>query len=130
MNAFKLSLLFLAVIAALNLRQPETRKELKPIVLKNDSVITERGELQIPTLLKSDAPVIEKEKLGVLTLRVKGMRFIYERSSFTRNEYILRKIGISSISVKKGDKVEIDFSQSNIKTGESFKALVLVGGKS
>ena len=128
MNAFKLSLLFLAAIAVLNLRQPEPRRFMKMVELKQGAVIEETGALVIPTLLKSDAPVLYPEREGVLTLRVRGVRFTYLRSpEVKRNEYRLKTAMISELSVEKGDKIELDFRRSNMVESEKFNALLKVG---
>lgn len=127
MNAFKISLLFIALIAVMNIPQPAPQVRLEKFELKHGGTIQRSGELQIPTMLKWDAPLVNADKEGVITLRIKEMRFLYKRSfDAKRNEYILTRAYISSIGVKKGDKIEIDFSQSNMEHGSSVPVIVKV----
>lgn len=127
MNAFKLSLLFIALIAVMNIQQPVPQVRLEKSELKNGETIQRSGELQIPTMLKWDAPLVKADKEGVIILRIKEMRFLYKRGfDATRNEYILTRAYISSIGVKKGDKIEIDFSQSNMENGSSVPVMIKV----
>jgi hypothetical protein len=127
MNTFKLSLLLLALIAVLNLQQPEHQKVLKKIELIDQMAIEYNGDLVIPTIIKSDAPVVHtNDRNGVVVLRIKGMRFIYEKADTIRNEYVLKTKRLEEISIAKGDEVEVDFRQAFMEKAEAIPAHIKV----
>lgn len=127
MNTFKLVLLLLALIAAINLTKAETAVKLVKADLVDGGVVEHTGKLIVPTLLKWDAPLTNTNKSGVVVLRIKGMRFLYKRSEDVyRNEYKLVRAYVSEIGVVRGDSVEIDFTESNMAVGGSVRAMLKV----
>jgi hypothetical protein len=128
MRAFKLLLLLSAFVAVMNIPKYDEAKELVPVELNDGEAIPRSGTLILPTILKWDDALVDSKNIGVITLRVKEMRFMYERSlNADRNEYVLISPKTEvEIGVKAGDLVEVDFSKSNMEDEGSIRALLEV----
>jgi biotin operon repressor len=116
MNAFKLLLLLSALVAVMNIPKYQEAPELVKLELIDGQTIPRSGTLIIPTMLKWDDVLVDSGNIGVITLRVKEMRFMYERSpNVNRNEYVLISPKAEvEIGVKAGDLVEVVFVDGEV----------------
>ena len=129
MNAFKLALLFIAIVLVLNACPQKSAVATQSVTLRDKTAISVSGRLHVPSIIKWDAALVDAEREGVVELRVDEMRFIYVRSAdVPRNEYILQSRALSEISVDRGDLIEIDFSRSNIDGKRAINTIIITGG--